>query len=99
MKRLEALDKAIEEAYGDSLYSEGHEWLLGMVRGLRDKQIKEVLTDANMHSACEVFQDLRQQHNKVWRIYQTGIYRLWCFVGNVELKIRHHGQRIGAIRG
>lgn len=98
MKRLEALDKALQERYNVSLYSESYAWLLGTVRGLRDKGIKEALTDANMHSIREDFETLRQQR-KAWRIYQSVVYRLWCFIGKVELKIRQHGQRIGAIRG
>ena len=32
-------------------------------------------------------------------MYKTLIYRLWCCIDTLELKIRHHGERINAIRG
>lgn len=32
-------------------------------------------------------------------MYKTLIYRLWCLIDTLELKIRRYGERINAIRG
>lgn len=32
-------------------------------------------------------------------MYKTFVYKVWCLIARLELKIRLHGERINAIRG
>lgn len=57
MKRLEALNAAMQAAYEESLYDDGFLWLLEDARKAKsDAEVAEMLTDANMHTARTLFE-------------------------------------------
>lgn len=48
------IDRAMQKAYGDSLFSEGYEWLRHALIGLSLQEAIEVLVAENMHSVVAV---------------------------------------------
>ena len=52
--RLLFVDAAMKQAYQESIFDEGYDWLRELIENCTTlKEIKEILTDANFHSAVD----------------------------------------------
>ena len=54
---MRCVDKAMQKAYGESVYDEGYRWLReAIVDCATLQEVKALLTDANFHSAVSALE-------------------------------------------